>query len=240
MCGFIAGRKKSTKPTLIDTGAMSDDDTEDFLPITKSKKTSKSFKRSVSTKMKEPLVTKKMQKNNPGSDDNETLENTDARTRPPSRLGKEREKGQVKTMKDKLKPRRKGKGKGNRKESPSDSDNNVVVEKPFSPDDEKITKEHVVSLPPSTSPAVDHVSPSFKDVPAKGEGERREEVQPNVQNSERVEVPSLTDAERSMTVEEWIRHEMAVQHEKLRQDGEMRIQLFREMAAQVRARIEAL
>ncbi|KAI5119385.1 hypothetical protein M0805_001059 [Coniferiporia weirii] len=50
----------------------------------------------------------------------------------------------------------------------------------------------------------------------------------------------LTDAERAMTVEQWIRHEMAYQHDRLRADGEHRIAAFRTRAAEVRARIEAL
>ncbi|THH09571.1 hypothetical protein EW145_g1910 [Phellinidium pouzarii] len=50
----------------------------------------------------------------------------------------------------------------------------------------------------------------------------------------------LTDSERAMTVEQWIRHEMVLQHERLRADGERRIEAFRVHAIEVRARIEAL
>ncbi|KAH8110315.1 hypothetical protein DFH11DRAFT_799887 [Phellopilus nigrolimitatus] len=50
----------------------------------------------------------------------------------------------------------------------------------------------------------------------------------------------LTDAERTLTVEQWIRHEMERQYEQLRVDGERRIEAFKTMAAEVRMRIEAL
>jgi hypothetical protein len=43
-----------------------------------------------------------------------------------------------------------------------------------------------------------------------------------------------------MTVEEWIRHEISVQYEQLKSDGERRINAFREKAEEVRRRIDAL
>ncbi|KAH9974041.1 hypothetical protein BGW80DRAFT_1458595 [Lactifluus volemus] len=50
----------------------------------------------------------------------------------------------------------------------------------------------------------------------------------------------LTEQERTMTVEQWIRHEIEVQYERLKQDGEMKIRLFKERAEEVRRQIEAL
>jgi hypothetical protein len=50
----------------------------------------------------------------------------------------------------------------------------------------------------------------------------------------------LTEEERMMTVEQWIRHEIEVQYERLRQDSEMKIRLFKERAEEVRRQIEAL
>ena len=50
----------------------------------------------------------------------------------------------------------------------------------------------------------------------------------------------LTEEERMMTVEQWIRHEIEVQYERLRQDGETKIRLFKERAEEVRRQIEAL
>ena len=50
----------------------------------------------------------------------------------------------------------------------------------------------------------------------------------------------LTEEERTMTVEQWIRHEIEVQYERLKQDGEMKIRLFKERAEEVRRQIEAL
>jgi len=43
-----------------------------------------------------------------------------------------------------------------------------------------------------------------------------------------------------MTVEEWIRHEISLQYELLKSDGERRIDAFRERAEEVRRRIDAL
>ena len=50
----------------------------------------------------------------------------------------------------------------------------------------------------------------------------------------------LTNEEREMTVEQWIRHEMQLQYEQLKRDGERRIEEFKSMARDVRTRIEAL
>ena len=55
-----------------------------------------------------------------------------------------------------------------------------------------------------------------------------------------VQAKSLTEEERAMTVEQWIRHEMLLQHKQLQEDGEKRIKAFLEAAEEVRARIEAL
>ncbi|TFY82488.1 hypothetical protein EWM64_g1520 [Hericium alpestre] len=51
---------------------------------------------------------------------------------------------------------------------------------------------------------------------------------------------ALSEEERMMTVEQWIRHEIDVQYERLRKEGETKIRLFRERAEEVRRRIEAL
>ncbi|KAH9053199.1 hypothetical protein EDB87DRAFT_285993 [Lactarius vividus] len=50
----------------------------------------------------------------------------------------------------------------------------------------------------------------------------------------------LTEEERSMTVEEWIRQEIEVHYERLRRDGEMKIKLFKDRAEEVRRQIESL
>lgn len=50
----------------------------------------------------------------------------------------------------------------------------------------------------------------------------------------------LSPAERAMTVEQWIRHEMERQAAQLRADGEKRIEAFQMRAEEVRRRIEAL
>ena len=53
-------------------------------------------------------------------------------------------------------------------------------------------------------------------------------------------ISSLTDEERAMTVEQWIRHEMEMQYEQLKRDGETWIEEFKRRAGEVRKRIEAL
>ncbi|OCB91761.1 hypothetical protein A7U60_g961 [Sanghuangporus baumii] len=53
-------------------------------------------------------------------------------------------------------------------------------------------------------------------------------------------VSALTEEERNMTVEQWIRHEMTVQYQRLKEDGERRIRAFLEKAEETRRRIEAL
>lgn len=53
-------------------------------------------------------------------------------------------------------------------------------------------------------------------------------------------IVSLSDSEQDMTVEQWIRHEISVQYEQLKGDGEKRIDAFRERAEEVRKRINAL
>ncbi|KAL5514163.1 hypothetical protein ACEPAG_2251 [Sanghuangporus baumii] len=53
-------------------------------------------------------------------------------------------------------------------------------------------------------------------------------------------ITALTEEERSMTVEQWIRHEMAVQYQRLKEDGERRIRAFLEKAEETRRQIEAL
>ena len=50
----------------------------------------------------------------------------------------------------------------------------------------------------------------------------------------------LTEEERLMTVEQWIRQEIEVQYERLKRDGETKIRLFRERAEEVRRQVEAL
>ena len=53
-------------------------------------------------------------------------------------------------------------------------------------------------------------------------------------------IAELSEEERSMTVEQWIRYEMTTQYEKLKEDGERRIDEFLERAAETRRQIEAL
>ena len=53
-------------------------------------------------------------------------------------------------------------------------------------------------------------------------------------------INELTEEERNMTVEQWIRHEIANQYQRLKEDGERRIRQFLEKAEETRRQIEAL
>ena len=53
-------------------------------------------------------------------------------------------------------------------------------------------------------------------------------------------IVSLSEAEQDMTVEAWIRHEISLQYEQLKSDGERRIDAFKGRAEEVRRRIDAL
>ncbi|KAK0489344.1 hypothetical protein IW261DRAFT_1326654 [Armillaria novae-zelandiae] len=55
-----------------------------------------------------------------------------------------------------------------------------------------------------------------------------------------VPLENLTEAELSMTVEEWIRYQMGVEYEKFKQDGERELAAFERKAEEVRKAIEAL
>ncbi|KAI6133590.1 hypothetical protein EDD17DRAFT_176749 [Pisolithus thermaeus] len=50
----------------------------------------------------------------------------------------------------------------------------------------------------------------------------------------------LTEEEREMSVEQWIRREISLSYDKLMADGQRQILLFKEKAADVRRRIDAL
>ncbi|KAK0501712.1 hypothetical protein EDD18DRAFT_746513 [Armillaria luteobubalina] len=55
-----------------------------------------------------------------------------------------------------------------------------------------------------------------------------------------IPLENLTEAELSMTVEEWIRYQMGVEYEKFKQDGERELAAFERKAEEVRKAIEAL
>ncbi|KAJ3514152.1 hypothetical protein NLJ89_g2534 [Agrocybe chaxingu] len=55
-----------------------------------------------------------------------------------------------------------------------------------------------------------------------------------------IPLPSLSDAELDMTVEEWIRYQIEVEFDKFRRDGERELQRFRKRAEEVRKVIESL
>ena len=63
---------------------------------------------------------------------------------------------------------------------------------------------------------------------------------PPLANSPIPVIAELTEEERVMTVEQWIRHEMTMQYQRLKEDGEKRICAFLEKAEDMRRQIEAL
>jgi hypothetical protein len=53
-------------------------------------------------------------------------------------------------------------------------------------------------------------------------------------------VATLTETERAMTVEQWIRHEMDRQYDRLQSDGRQKIEAFKARAIEVARQIERL
>lgn len=51
---------------------------------------------------------------------------------------------------------------------------------------------------------------------------------------------ALTEAERAMTVEQWVRHEMDRQYERMKSDGRQKIDTFKARAIEVAQQIERL
>jgi hypothetical protein len=55
-----------------------------------------------------------------------------------------------------------------------------------------------------------------------------------------VDIYSLSEAEQDMTVEEWIRYQMAIEYERFKQDGERQLGMFELRAEEARRAIETL
>lgn len=53
-------------------------------------------------------------------------------------------------------------------------------------------------------------------------------------------IMDLSEEERAMTVEEWIRHEIELHYEQLRLDGEKKIEAFKQKAREIRAQIASM
>jgi hypothetical protein len=59
-------------------------------------------------------------------------------------------------------------------------------------------------------------------------------------NSHYIELPTLTESEKDMTVEEWVRSEIEQQYLRLKRDGEESIRQFKERSKVIRRNIEVL
>ncbi len=159
----------------------------------------------------------------------------------------------------KLKPSHsKGKGKGKAKAATvgilSESRNQTPEEtRPQTPDVQMDDANEDTSMldvetqpltPPRATPSPVRVSP-----PSMNPGPQDDSTQPldagfqflpPLALESFVPLESLTEAELSMTVEEWIRYQMGVEYEKFKQDGERELAAFERKAEEVRKAIEAL
>jgi hypothetical protein len=84
--------------------------------------------------------------------------------------------------------------------------------------------------PPPPPPASNHISP-LVDPPL---------VEPPRPLLTENTITVLTEEERAMTVEQWIRHEMDRHYELLKNDGRRKIDAFKERAAEIARHIESL
>ncbi|KAJ7065276.1 hypothetical protein C8F01DRAFT_982666 [Mycena amicta] len=55
-----------------------------------------------------------------------------------------------------------------------------------------------------------------------------------------VNLESLTEAEQEMTVEEWVRYQMGIEHDRFQRDGERQLLSFERRADEVRRAITTL
>lgn len=100
------------------------------------------------------------------------------------------------------------------------------------------TKPHSVPVPPSTPPRL--VPSSSRDHPSSPTVANGNSDPFDVDMAIASREKELTEEERAMTVEQWLRHEIETQYEELKREGERRIREFREQAEEKRKRIEAL
>jgi len=115
-----------------------------------------------------------------------------------------------------------------------DVDDDVIVGPPKTP-----PRQSIASTPPQT--AVHWQPPTM--IPTQnttGSLDLPTPFLPALAESPMKYTTELSEAERAMTVEEYIRYEMTRELEHLRLDGQRTIETFRTHAAEVRARIEAL
>ncbi len=106
------------------------------------------------------------------------------------------------------------------------------------------TQPSAAKDPPSRDP--DEDEPMADPTPFTGGLEALEAIFPGIQlhlpltDGRQVEIPELTEAEKDLTVEDWIRLEIERQYDILKRDGEARIALFKQRGEETRRRIEKL
>ncbi|KAH9174682.1 hypothetical protein EDB89DRAFT_2067259 [Lactarius sanguifluus] len=100
-----------------------------------------------------------------------------------------------------------------------------------------LSREESPATPPPASSSLLSVSSTTSTTRAESHTDAETLVEPLPVQANGTQ---LTEVERSMTVEEWIRQEIEVHYERLRREGEMKIKLFKERAEEVRRQIESL
>jgi hypothetical protein len=108
---------------------------------------------------------------------------------------------------------------------------------PECPEQRTLQHEEDPVTPPPPSSSLLSVSSTTSTTKVEGHTDTETLVEPLPVRANGVQ---LTEEERMMTVEQWIRQEIEVQYERLKRDGETKIRLFKERAEAVRRQVEAL
>ena len=123
-----------------------------------------------------------------------------------------------------------------------DMDDRVLARSPEYPEPRTLQRNEYPATPPPPTPprpssSLLSVSSTTSTTKVEGHTDTETLVEPL---PVRTSGGQLTEEERILTVEQWIRREIEVQYERLRRDGEAKIRLFKERAEEVRRQIEAL
>lgn len=123
-----------------------------------------------------------------------------------------------------------------------DMDDRVLARSPECPEPRTLQRDEYPATPPPPTPprpssSLLSVSSTTSTTKVEGHTDTETLVEPL---PVRASGAQLTEEERILTVEQWIRREIEVQYERLRRDGEAKIRLFKERAEEVRRQIEAL
>lgn len=112
-----------------------------------------------------------------------------------------------------------------------------ALSSPECPELRTLQREEEPVTPPPPSSSLLSVSSTTSTTKVEGHTDTETLVEPLPVQANSVQ---LTEEERMMTVEQWVRHGIEVEYERLRLDGETKIRLFKKRAEEVRRQVEAL